>query len=216
MSKKLIPKHQLAGPINLANRRPHSRTDGDVFTNFFKWLNKQPIIKDIAHTINEFGNREAPKVLTSGQRYAIQDKAFLAWNNNDRREKTHSEHMKNYIKQETEKLKKSIPSKTNSQVAAGTALVGTGASIFGGPYGKIAGTIMSIPDIVYDWAASIDEPEKLSNHAHTASNHLDKLTKITPTKYDDYVAKFGEIIGNTDDAFSSFGIDIYGDNENNN
>jgi hypothetical protein len=67
---------------------------------------------------------------------------------------------------------------------------------------------MSVPDIIYDWAASIDEPNAI-NHAHTATDHLDLVTKVIPGKYDDIVGHGVKIIGNADDATSSMGIDIY-------
>jgi hypothetical protein len=42
---------------------------------------------------------------------------------------------------------------------------------FFGPMGAAASTVMGIPDLIYDWAASIDEPENLRNHAHTVTNY---------------------------------------------
>ena len=78
-----------------------------------------------------------------------------------------------------------------------------------GPIGVLGTTIMGVPDLIYDWAASIDEPENLRNHAHTATNYAEHLAKIVPGKWDDYVAKAGNFISNADDAFSAAGEDMY-------
>lgn len=87
---------------------------------------------------------------------------------------------------------------SNAQMAAGWSLMGSGISAVGFP---IIGSIMSAPDVVYDWAAAIDEPN-IENTIHVGTDHLEQLTKITPTKYDDFVAKGTKIIGNLDDISS--------------
>jgi hypothetical protein len=76
--------------------------------------------------------------------------------------------------------------------------MGSGISAIGFP---IIGSIMRAPDVVYDWAAVIDEPN-IENTIHVGTDHLEQLTKITPTKYDDFVAKGAKIIGNLDDILS--------------
>lgn len=179
----------------------------DAFDRF-KDEKIMPIVKKVAHYINEHGQQEAEKVVSSGARRAIFDQAMMAWNNNDRRGKTHSEHMRNYTQDAINRKKASMPSRTNSQVAAASSLAGTGVG-FLGPIGKAAGVVMGIPDLVYDWAASIDEPENLRNHAHTATNYAEQLAKIVPGKLDDYVAKTGNFVSNLDDAFSAIGSDMY-------
>ena len=98
--------------------------------------------------------------------------------------------------------------RTNAQKAAELALRGQGLNL-AGPWGVVAARVLSIPDQVYDWAASIAEPTDIRNHYHTAANYLDKLSKLTPTKYDDYVAKAGELIGNIDDTVSASGNDLF-------
>ena len=79
-----------------------------------------------------------------------------------------------------------------------------------GESSKVIGGLMSIPDIIYDWAALIDEP-KPSNAAHAATNHLEDVAKVaTPGwKYDDYIAKGLGILGNVDDASSAADYDIF-------
>jgi len=46
----------------------------------------------------------------------------------------------------------------------------------------------AIPDIVFDVAASIDEPST-SNNIHTIADFPETVAKFTPSKIDDYVAK---------------------------
>ena len=98
------------------------------------------------------------------------------------------------------------PSKTAAGVAVGGAIVGA----FPHPVTKVIGGLMSVPDIIYDWSALIDEP-KPSNAAHAATNHLEDVAKVaTPGwKYDDYVAKGLGILGNVDDASSAADYDIF-------
>lgn len=93
----------------------------------------------------------------------------------------------------------------NSQMAAAGALAGTVASALGFKQANLLG----VPDLIFDWAASIDEPENLRNHAHTATNYAEQLAKIVPGKLDDYVAKTGNFVSNLDDAFSAIGSDMY-------
>ena len=79
-----------------------------------------------------------------------------------------------------------------------------------GESSKVIGGLMSVPDIIYDWSALIDEP-KPSNAAHAATNHLEDVAKVaTPGwKYDDYIAKGLGILGNVDDASSAADYDIF-------
>ena len=67
----------------------------------------------------------------------------------------------------------------------------------------------TIPDLVYDWAAYVDQPNDVNNTMHLASNYGENLAKITPGKLDDYVAKAGKFIGNVDDAVSATGNDLF-------
>ena len=203
---KLTPKKYQSGGVTA----PWRTTSNNRSTEISRWLDSKvtPIVKKVAHTINEYGNKESEKIVSSGARRAIFDQAMQAWNNKDRRGKTHSEHMKNYTQEAIQKKKDNMPSSTNSQVAAASSLVGSGVS-FLGPVGKIAGTIMGIPDLVYDWAAYVDQPNNAKNTLHLASNYGENLAKITPGKLDDYVAKAGKFIGNVDDAVSASGNDLF-------
>lgn len=174
-----------------------------------------PVVKKIAHYINEHGKKVTSNnpAANSGHRRAVQDIAAHKWyREKDRRGATYNEHY-NAIGEGLYRKYKERTKKSNSQRAAGAALAGTGLG-FLGPMGKAAGSVMGIPDLLYDWAASIDEPENLRNHAHTATNYAEQLAKIIPGKLDDYVAKAGNLVSNMDDAFSAFGQDMYNLNSN--
>lgn len=207
----LTPKYQLGGPINAANSRPHSKQGESVIVtgvkNAFNWLNEQPIIKKVAHAINEHGKQTSDAPFSTGTLMVINDNARIAWYQGDRLGSTYQEHYDKYFDKFMEKRKQNRP--TNNEMAARQSVAGATVSLIKHPYARIAGTVMSAPDVVYDWAASIDEPNNTANHAHTATNHLESLAKITPTKYDDIVAKTGNIIGNIDDVASGFGINLF-------
>jgi len=47
---------------------------------------------------------------------------------------------------------------------------------------------LAVPDIIFDTAASIDEPST-SNNIHTIADFPETVAKFTPSKIDDYVAK---------------------------
>lgn len=137
-----------------------------------------PIIKKIAHYINEYGNQNGSII-----NYMINPVLDTA----------------------QRKLKIN-----NSQMASAGSLTGTVASTLGFKQANLLG----VPDLIFDWAASIDEPENLRNHAHTATNYAEQIAKIVPGKWDDYVAKTGNFVSNMDDAFSAFGQDMYNLNSN--
>jgi hypothetical protein len=83
IKKQLIPKNQLGGPINAANSRPHSKQGESVIVtgvkNAFNWLNEQPIIKKVAHAINEHGKQTSDAPFSTGTLMVINDNARIAW-----------------------------------------------------------------------------------------------------------------------------------------
>lgn len=96
---------------------------------------------------------------------------------------------------------------TNSQVASAVSALASPAGFIPHPVPKIFSAIASTPDIIYDWAASIDEPS-LHNHISTGLDHAEDVAKIvTPGfKYDDYLFKGLRILSNADDAVSAFKV----------
>ena len=180
----------------------------------FKDEKIMPMVKKIAHYINEHGNSYNDlKFNKNIHSYAAG--RIWKYKPQDRLSDNYSEHIRKYVEQKRREFeagpKKS--SMTNAQFAAQSSLIGQPMSFFG-PVGTLGATIFGIPDLIYDWAASIDEPENLRNHAHTATNYAEQLAKIVPGKWDDYVAKAGNFVSNMDDAFSAFGQDMYNLNSN--
>ena len=165
----------------------------------------------VAPLINEHGKKinQPSFEASSGAQLAAQDRAKLMWMHGDRLSDNYKDHAR-LVKDQVRKewYEDPINNRTNAQKAATLSLLGQSFN-FAGPWGITAARIASIPDQVYDWAASIAEPTNVRNHVHTAANYLDELAKITPTKYDDYVAKAGELIGNADDIASSTGHDLF-------
>lgn len=77
---------------------------------------------------------------------------------------------------------------TPAQIASGVATAGNIVSQVPTFYTKTAGTVLSVPDQIFDVAALIDEP-KNSNAGHVILNYAPQLAEIlTPNmKYDDYL-----------------------------
>lgn len=91
---------------------------------------------------------------------------------------------------------------TRSQNAVAISLAGSAISAVPHVYTKIAGTALTIPDQIYDWASAIDEP-KNSNTAHVVLDYPELLGKVIPGKVDDVVLKVGNLVSNVDDLTST-------------
>lgn len=91
---------------------------------------------------------------------------------------------------------------TNSQLAAGMAVYGSGTGLIPTPATRAVGTLLTIPDQIFDWAAALDEP-KPSNAAHVAVDYAPYLAKAIPGKYDDIILNGLNLLGNVDDAASA-------------
>ena len=97
---------------------------------------------------------------------------------------------------------------SHSQNAAAISLTGSAVGMVPHIYTKIAGTALTIPDQIYDWAEAIDEP-KNSNTAHVILDYPELLGKIIPGKVDDVVLKAGNLVSNVDDLASTRGKNIF-------
>lgn len=159
----------------------------------YQWGNyfKKPI-KWLVHQINNYGNSKQPIKTGTSYAYAIADekKKYPELTEQQIREIVNLR-----IKQNRKKLGLSTD-KTPSQAAAGLALGG-----FYYPW-------LAIPDIIFDVAASIDEPST-SNNLHTIADFPEVVAKFTPSKIDDYIAKGVQTLGNIDDAVSTSGRNMF-------
>ena len=185
----------------------------DAFDRF-KDEKIMPVVKKVAHYINEHGKQHKDlEFMDNATRY--QAERIWKHRSQDRLSNNLEEHVRKYVQQKRSEFEQSSKKSpyTNSQAAAYLSATGSPMSFFG-PIGTATSTVIGIPDLVYDWAASIDEPENLRNHAHTATNYSEQLAKIVPGKWDDYVAKAGNFVSNMDDTFSAFGQDMYNLNSN--
>ena len=160
----------------------------------YQWGNyfKKPI-KWLAHQINDYGNSKHPFITTgTSYAYAIGDEKRK---HPELTEQQIKENVDLRIKQNRKKL--GLPTEnTPSQAAAGLAL------------GSIYYPWLAIPDIIFDTAASIDEPST-SNNLHTIADFPETVAKFTPSKIDDYVAKGVQTLGNIDDAVSTSGRNMF-------
>lgn len=95
---------------------------------------------------------------------------------------------------------------TPSQDAAGLSLIGSWLQLFPFTQTKILGAAMQTPDLVLDAAAAIDDP-KVSTIGHNVIDYAPYIAKLIPGKYDDYILKALNLVGNTDDAMSGMGTD---------
>lgn len=188
-----------------------AQTGTAMVNPFFLQTKLKEFATKMAPLINEHGKKINPDKW--GQFSTHYEDAGIyslgLWNRGHRLADNYKDHSI-LVKEQMKQAYESDPrhNRTNAQKAAELALRGQGLNL-AGPWGVVAARVLSIPDQVYDWAASIAEPTNVRNHAHTAANYLDKLAKITPTKYDDYVAKIGELIGNADDVASGMGYDLF-------
>lgn len=159
---------------------------GNYFKKPIKWL---------AHQINNYGNTKQSSYLPGTSfAYAVSDER--------------KRHPKLTYQQAAEKVQKQynqtrknigLPAETTpSQSAAALAVIGGAFS----PW-------FAVPDIVFDAAASIDEPS-VSNILHTSADFPETVAKITPTKVDDYVARGVQMLGNVDDTLSAGGKNLFG------
>ena len=154
-------------------------------------------IKWLAHQINSYGNSESKAPSIPG--------TSLAWTISDEMKRnpklTRQQAIEN-IERRSEKVRRKVgiskKKSTPSQAAAGLAVIGGAFS----PW-------LAVPDIVFDVAASIDEPSA-SNTLHTVADFPEAVAKITPTKVDDYVARGVQMLGNVDDALSAGGKNLFG------
>ena len=158
---------------------------GNYFKKPIKWL---------AHQINNYGNTKQSSYPTGTSfAYAVSDER------KKHPELTHQQAAERVQKQYNQTRKNiGLPTEaTPSQSAASLAVIGGAFS----PW-------FTVPDIVFDTAASIDEPST-SNTLHTVADFPEAVAKVTPTKVDDYVAKGVQIIGNVDDALSAGGKNLF-------
>ena len=162
----------------------------------YQWGNyfKKPI-KWLAHQINNYGSSKHPFITTgTSYAYAIGDEKRR---HPELTEQQIHEIVNSRIKQNRKKL--GLPTDNNttpSQAAAGLAL------------GSLYYPWLAVPDIVFDIAASIDEPST-SNNIHTVADFPETVAKFTPSKIDDYVAKGVQTLGNIDDAVSTSGRNMF-------
>ena len=162
----------------------------------YQWGNyfKKPI-KWLAHQINNYGNSKHPFITTgTSYAYAIGDEKRR---HPELTEQQIREIVNSRIKQNRKKL--GLPTDNNttpSQAAAGLAL------------GSVYYPWLAVPDIIFDTAASIDEPST-SNNIHTIADFPETVAKFTPSKIDDYVAKGVQTLGNIDDAVSTSGRNMF-------
>lgn len=196
-------KHQEGGVLNKLVDSAVSMTNplGNVLNTIHKIPFLQPYTKQVVNKINEHGEELVPKMWGFNEGRNAGLKAAEMWKNGERFGKNYKEHSDYIFNQEKEKYKENPKMISRSQRAAKIAVLG---SLLGG-YGEL----LSIPDQIYDWSASIDDPN-IRNNAHTTSNYLSELSRLTPTKYDDYIAPIGEAIGNIDDMLSGAGYDLFG------
>ena len=196
-------KHQEGGVLNKVVDNVGSMTNplGHILNAIHKVPFLQPYTKQVVNKINEYGEELVPKMWGFNEGRNARLKSAKMWQNGERFGKNFKEHSDYVFNQEKEKYKENPKMIPRSQRAAKIAVLG---SLLGG-YGEL----LSIPDQIYDWSASIDDPN-IRNNAHTASNYLSELAHLTPTKYDDYIAPIGEAIGNIDDMLSGAGYDLFG------
>ena len=123
------------------------------------------------------------------------------------RQQLYTDMLRNQHKKYLENWKAPEKPVTNAQAASAVSALAAPAGFIPHPFPKIFSAIASTPDVIYDWAASIDEPS-LRNHISTGLNHAEDAAKIvTPGfKYDDYLFKGLRILSNTDDAVSAFKV----------
>ena len=91
---------------------------------------------------------------------------------------------------------------THSQNAAAISLAGSAIGAVPHTYTKIIGTALTIPDQIYDWAATIDEP-KNSNTVHVILDYPELLGKVIPGNVDDIILQAGKLVSNVDDLAST-------------
>lgn len=160
---------------------------GNYFKKPIKWL---------AHQINDYGNTKQSNYPTGTSfAYAISDERKR------HPELTHQQAAEKVQKQYNQARKNiglSTTETTPSQSAAALAVIGGAFS----PW-------FAVPDIIFDTAASIDEPST-SNTLHTVADFPEAVAKVTPSKVDDYVARGVQMIGNIDDTLSAGGKNLFG------
>lgn len=160
----------------------------------YQWGNyfKKPI-KWLAHQINNYGNSKQP-FITTGTSYA-----YALADEKKKHPKLTEQQIQGIVNLRIKQNRKKLGLPTNntpSQAAAGLAL------------GSFYYPLLAIPDIIFDTAASIDEPST-SNNLHTIADFSEIVAKITPSKIDDYIAKGVQTLGNIDDAVSTSGRNMF-------
>ena len=159
---------------------------GNYFKKPIKWL---------AHQINDYGNTKQSSYPTgTAFVYAISDER------KKHPELTYQQAAKKVQKQYNQNRKNiGLPTETTpSQSAAGLAVTG-----------GVLSPWFAVPDIIFDAAASIDEPST-SNNLHTIADFPETVAKFTPSKIDDYVARGVQMLGNVDDTLSAGGKNLFG------
>ena len=160
-------------------------------------------LETIAAKINEHGKQYRPLTFNeTAVRYAAARQ--FRHNPKARLSNSEHEHIEKYVAQRRKEFESSSKQSpvTNAQAASAASVIGSPLSFFG-PAGTVGSAILSAPDLIYDWAASIAEPN-IKNHVSTASNHLEDAARIIPGKWDDLAAKGAKAISNGVDTFSVF------------
>lgn len=160
-------------------------------------------LKTLAAKINEHGKQHRPLTFneTAASYAASRD---FRYNPKARLSNSEQEHVEKYVAQKRKEFESSSNQSpvTRAQAASAASVIGSPLSFFG-PVGMVGSAILSAPDLIYDWAASIAEPN-IKNHISTASNHLEDIARIIPGKWDDLAAKGAKVISNGVDTFSVF------------
>ena len=195
-------------------------------------------IKELAHTINLYGNTvkyPKPRMMDFDEFKSRQQRTYKIYHPDSSEEAPYIYHQKygkkypffpnqeeakrmKYIKdslysndykryKQKEFTRVNNSGSTPSQNAASLALVGSWFSLFPWTPAKVLGATAQVPDLVLDAAAAIDNP-KVSTIGHNVIDYAPYIAKLIPGKYDDYVLKGLNLIGNTDDAISSKGSDL--------
>lgn len=195
-------------------------------------------IKELAHTLNLYGNTvkyPKPRIMDFDEFKSGQQRTYKIYTPDSSEEAPYIYHQKygkkypffpnqeeakrmKYIKdslylndfkkyKQREFTRVNNSGRTPNQDAASLALVGSWLSLFPWTPTKVLGVAAQVPDLVLDAAAAIDNP-KASTIGHNVVDYAPYIAKLIPGKYDDYILKGLNLIGNTDDAMSSTGTDL--------
>lgn len=172
-------------------------------------------LEQMMYSMHYSGNPEVRRISDEfNSRYKQQYKEKYPWFPNEKQRQARVKIFEQIFQEKYQKYLKDFynnphnkPS-TNSENAAALAVGGGAYSLIPHPFTRILGGLATIPDLIYDWAAEIDEP-KPSNLAHGVVDILPYVAKLIPGKIDDYVAGGLSVGGNVDDAVSANGNDVF-------